>query len=242
MPGDIHEHECQQASMPCDAFIGVQLKAQLCPTELNSNSHRQLHPAAIKHIVHSSVHTPHCFNMPRHMQCAALAARQIIFHSVCKHHASISTLLPDHLIAASVPLQAKHGWQMAGAEVGLTSLHEPGVGSVRRGQPPAICCHAFCGPDGAVWAGIPAVCHDPHRVQHLARGQVHLGGLCQHCHHSRRYTALPPDRFILSVLGATWSSELCFLMAMLLLRVRSQLGVSQPQSVAVGLALLSASP
>lgn len=86
-------------------------------------------------------------------------------------------------------LQEKHRWQMAAAKAGLKVVHDSWVVHFWCGQPAAVCCHAFCCPNGPVRPRLSAVRDDPYRVQLPVGRQVHVGGFCEHCHHSRRCEA-----------------------------------------------------
>lgn len=126
--------------------------------------------------------------------CCSAAAKNIFAttHSLCISIVPFCFRMLAVCCAAHTPcgmLQEKHRWQMAAAEAGLKVVHDCWVVHFWCGQPAAICCHAFCCPDGPVRPRLSAVCDDSCRVQLPVGRQVHMGGFCEHCHHSWRCAA-----------------------------------------------------
>ena len=138
---------------------------------------------------------PEYSNRQNGLHVCCIAAAKNIFattHSLCISIVPFCLCMLAVCCAAHTPcgtLQEKHRWQMAAAEAGLKVVHDSWVVHFWCGQPAAICCHAFCCPDGPVRPRLSAVCDDSCRVQLPVGRQVHMGGFCEHCHHSWRCAA-----------------------------------------------------
>ncbi len=176
-----------------------------------------MHMQSMTHHAASSMHCPRLQQQAKgKMACmyaavqpyAAVQQQKDIFastHSLCISIVPFCFCMLAVCCAAHKPcgtLQEKHRWQMAAAEAGLKVVHDLWVVYFWCGQPAAVRCHAFCCPNGPVRPRLSAVCDDPCCVQLPVGRQVHVGGFCEHCHHSWRCEASSVS--LLPGLSAFW--------------------------------------